>query len=304
MQELDKLIANCASVHLFPDGKVIFKFPLGKTENKVLSLTADEKEKIINEITKDKTSWRLVIVNDIYHAVKNPDHEINTEIPKKLPLTGKMIVFGPTGSGKSTFLSTIGRMLVEKGENLFTIESPMTLSIRGATRLENTEDAVTTVLLCRPDTVLFDEIRERYHYKQLKDLSLACENIIGSLHATDIFEAIARFASLNGERTYGETSTIISRFVQMEKGDIINWFTLKTTLSSQLTGEFYADGERPVTTIYDKDGDELGWIFYFANDINIVKATRNYYCPVRDKRISQSKYNDCYNCSECKAVNL
>ena len=295
------LLNNCSSVHLFPSGKVIFKFPLGREKN----VTTELPEGGIEELKSAIASWRIVEANGVLHAVKNPTGEVSTEIPSDLNLSGKIIIFGEVGSGKSTFLNTIGRKRVNDGDNVFTIESPKTLSIKDATCLANDESSVETVLLCRPDIVLFDEIRERKHYKQLKDLSLACENIIGSFHATDIFEAIARFSALNGDRTYGEVSTIINQFVHIEKGRIVNWYTLKTTLSSQLSGEFYADGERPVTTIYDKDNDEVGWLFYFANDINIVKVPEDYYCPRKNKNISENRYQNCDICSgACNASRL
>jgi predicted PilT family ATPase len=300
MKTIKDLLNNCSSIHLFPSGKIIFKFPLGRKENITKKLSEEE----IAELKSAIASWRIVEANGVLHAVKNPTGEVSTEIPSDLNLTGKTIIFGEVGSGKSTFLKTIGRKRVEAGDNVFTIESPKTLQIEDATCLLNDESSVETVLLCRPDVVLFDEIRDRRHYKQLKDLSLACENIIGSFHATNIFEAIARFSSLNGDRSYGEVSTIMNQFVHIEKGQIVNWYTLKTTLSSQLNGEFYTDGERPVTTIYDKDGDEVGWIFYFANDINIVKASKDFYCPVRDKNISEAKYNNCVNCTNCNAYRL
>lgn len=295
------LLNNCSSVHLFPSGKIIFKFPLGREKN----VTTELPEGGIEELKSAIASWRIVEANGVIHAVKNPTGEVSTEIPSDLSLTGKTIVFGEVGSGKSTFLNTVGRKRVADGDNVITIESPKTLSIKDATCLANDESAVETVLLCRPDIVLFDEIRDRKHYKQLKDLSLACENIIGSFHATDIFEAIARFSALNGDRTYGEVSTIANQFVHIEKGRIVNWYTLKTTLSSQLSGEFYADGERPVTTIYDKYKDEVGWLFYFANDINIVKVPEDYYCPRRDKNISENRYQNCDICSgACNASRL
>jgi len=298
--KLKDLLNNCSSVHLFPSGRVIFKFPLGKGENIIKKLSKEE----IEELKSITISWRTVEADGVLHAVKNPTGEVSTEIPSDLILTGKTIIFGEVGSGKSTFLKTIGKKRVNDGDNVFTVESPKTLSIEDATCLANDESCIETVLLCRPDIVLFDEIRDRRHYKQLKELSLACKNIIGSFHATDIFEAVARFSSLNGDRSYGEVSTIVNQFVHIEKGQIVNWYTLKTKLSSQLSGEFYADGERPVTTIYDKDGDEVGWIFYFANDINVVKASRDFYCPIRGKNISEAKYNDCSTCDSCKASKL
>lgn len=300
MKDIKYLLNKCSSVHVFPSGKVIFKFPLGREKNVVTKLAEEETEELKSAIA----SWRLVEASGVLHAVKNPTGEISTEIPSELSLTGKTIVFGEVGSGKSTFLNTVGRKRVADGDNVITIESPKTLAIKDATCIANDESAVETVLLCRPDIVLFDEIRDRRHYKQLKDLSLACENIIGSFHATDIFEAIARFSALNGDRTYGEVSTIVNQFVHIEKGRIVNWYTLKTTLSSQLSGEFYADGERPVTTIYDKHNDEVGWIFYFANDINIVKVPEDYYCPERHKNISENKYQNCDICSCCTAYRL
>jgi predicted PilT family ATPase len=125
-------------------------------------------------------------------------------------------------------------------------------------------------------------MKYRKHFSQLKQLSLACPHIIGSFHATEIFEALVRFSSLNGSRRYGEVSTIVDKFIHVQKGEIVNWYTLNTTLSSKLNGEFHCDGERPVTEIRDKNNSVVGWLFYFARDINIVK--NNKYRPDENKK--------------------
>lgn len=266
MDTLNILLGKISSIHVFPDGKAIIKFPLGRQENQVVAVSPD-----LIETIKTSGDWRIVEADGVFHAIKNPDGNIKFEIPEGLNLFGKSVVFGATGAGKSTLLSCIGTEAVQQKENVFTIESPKSLCITDATHLENNEDAVNTVLLCRPDLVLFDEVRDARHYRQLKQLALACPQLIGSFHAAEIFEALARFSALNGERSYGELSTIVDRFIHVENGEIVNWYTLKTTLSSRLSGEFYCDGERPVTEIRDKNTKIVGWLFYFANDINIVK---------------------------------
>lgn len=255
-----------SSVHVFGSGKAIAKYPLDRKENISFTATPEMIQKI-----EESGKWRIVKADNVFHAVKNPDYNIIFDIPYGLDFTGRPIVFGETGSGKSTLLSYIGRLAVSKNKNVFTIESPKSLSIEDVTRLDNNECAVDTVLLCRPDLVLFDEVRNKKHFAQLKQLSLACPNIIGSFHATEIFEALARFSSLNGDRSYGELATIANKFVHVHKGEIINWYTLETTLSSRLRSEFYCDGERPVTEVRDRKNNIVGWLFYFANDINIVK---------------------------------
>ena len=259
---LDKI----SSIHIFGSGKTIAKYPLDRKENISFVATPDIIQKI-----EESGKWRIVKVNNVFHAVKNPDDNIIFDIPEELDFSGKLVVFGKTGSGKSTLLSYLGRLATSENRNVFTIESPKSLSIKDATCLDNNESVVNTVLLCRPDLVLFDEIRDKKHFAQLKQLSLACPDIIGSFHATEIFEALARFSSLNGDRSYGELSTVANKFVHIQNGKIVNWYTLETTLSSKLRSEFYCDGERPVTEIRDRNNNVVGWLFYFANDINIVK---------------------------------
>lgn len=260
-------LEKISSIHIFGSGKVIAKYPLDRKENISFISTPD----IISKI-EESGKWRIVNVANVFHAVKNPDDNIIFDIPKELDFSGKLVVFGETGSGKSTLLSYLGRLATSENQNVFTVESPKSLSIEDATCLDNNESVVNTVLLCRPDLVLFDEIRDKKHFVQLKQLSLACPNIIGSFHATEIFEALTRFSSLNGDRSYGELSTIANKFVHVQNGKITNWYTLETTLSSRLRSEFYCDGERPVTEIRDRKNNVVGWLFYFANDINVVKS--------------------------------
>ncbi len=267
METLDMLLlAKISSIHVFPSGKAIIKFPLDLQKNQAVLVSSE-----MIEIIKSSGNWRILNADGVFHAIRNPDGWIKFEIPEGLDIHGKSVIFGITGAGKSTLLSCIGKEAVEQNNNVFTIESPKSLCVADATHLENNEDAINTVLLCRPDIVLFDEVRDARHYKQLKQLALGCPQLIGSFHATEIFEALARFSALNGDRSYGELSTIVDRFIHVEKGKIVNWYTLKTTLSSRLSGEFYCDGERPVTEIRDRNDIVVGWLFYFANDINIVK---------------------------------
>ena len=260
------LLAKISSIHIFPSGKAIVKYPLDEKENQEVKVPPE-----IIETIKTSGNWRIVNADGAFHAIRNPDGGIKFEIPEDLNLSGKSVVFGITGAGKSTLLSCVGKEAVSENENVFTIESPKSLCVADATHLENNEDAINTVLLCRPDLVLFDEVRDAKHYKQLKQLALACPQLIGSFHATEIFEALARFSALNGDRSYGELSTIVDRFIHVEKGKIVNWYTIKNTLSSRLSSEFFCDGERPVTEIRDRNNNVVGWLFYFANDINIVK---------------------------------
>lgn len=259
-----------SSIHIFDSGKTIAKYPLNRKENIVFTIPPEILKEELKKF-EESGKWRIIKVSGTFHAAKNPDGTIAFNIPKALDLSGKSIIFSETGEGKSTLLSYIGRQAVSKNQNVVTIESPRSLSIEDATRLDNNEKAVSTVLLCRPDLVLFDEVRDGKHFSQLKQLSLACPHIIGSFHATEIFEALARFSSLNGSRRYGEVSTIVDKFIHVQKGEIVNWYTLNTTLSSKLNGEFLCDGERPVTEIRDKNNSVIGWLFYFARDINIVK---------------------------------
>jgi hypothetical protein len=271
--EIKDLILRASSMHLFKeDFRVIFKFPLNNAVNE-LRVGEDIYNYVYNYITENISHFRSMETKEgIIHAIVNPLETINFEVPTWDLFKGKAIVFGEVGSGKSTLLSTIGRHAVNENKNVFTVEDPLSLNIKHATHLINDKETVNTILLCRPDIVLFDEVRTHEHYKQLKQLSLACSNIIGSFHATEIFQALARFSSLNSDRSYGELSTIADLFIQVNGGNIVNWFKLETKLNSELTSEFYVDGQRPVTVITDKNNAVIGHIFYFANDINIVKV--------------------------------
>ena len=169
---MKNLLNNCSSVHLFPSGKIIFKFPLGREKNITKKLPEEEIEALKSAIA----SWRIVEANGVIHAVKNPTGEVSTEIPSDLSLTGKTIVFGEVGSGKSTFLNTVGRKRVEDGDNVLQLNAKTPSKMQRALLMMNLQ----LKPLCRPISSCLTN-QERKHYKQLKDLSSLLVRILRSL---------------------------------------------------------------------------------------------------------------------------
>ena len=132
------------------------------------------------------------------------------EIIKRRPY-GINIIAGPTGSGKSTTLQYILRMLVEecKGQkHVITVEDPPEYSIPGVvqtpvTNVETEEDrsrafqgAIKSAMRLDPDVIMIGEIRDSASARLAVQAAMTGHQVWSTLHANTAFSSTDRMIDL------------------------------------------------------------------------------------------------------------
>lgn len=120
---------------------------------------------------------------------------------------GVILVTGPTGSGKTTTLYSMLRMVQSEGVNIVTVEDPVEYRLgKGIVQVQVHEKAGLTfaaalrsILRQDPDVVLVGEIRDRETAQIAIQASLTGHLVLSTLHTNDAPNAITRLADMGIE---------------------------------------------------------------------------------------------------------
>lgn len=119
---------------------------------------------------------------------------------------GMVVTTGPTGSGKTTTLYALLKMLNSPDINITTIEDPVEYKIYGVNQIQvNTQSNLTfaeglrTIVRQDPDTILVGEIRDTETAKLAVNAALTGHLLFSTFHANDAATAIPRFIDMGVE---------------------------------------------------------------------------------------------------------
>lgn len=142
-------------------------------------------------------------------------NSISEPLCKVLKICGairlNVIVSGGTGSGKTTMLNAISRM-IDSGERIVTIEDAAELQLQQPhvvpleTRHANLEgdgeitmrDLVKNALRMRPDRIILGEVRGPEAFDLLQAMNTGHDGSMGTLHANTPREALTRMENMIG----------------------------------------------------------------------------------------------------------
>lgn len=140
---------------------------------------------------------------------------ISANLCKLLKICGairlNIIISGGTGSGKTTMLNALSRM-ISNGERIVTIEDAAELQLQQPhvvpleTRIANLEgdgeitmrDLVKNALRMRPDRIILGEVRGGEAFDLLQAMNTGHDGSMGTLHANTPREALTRMENLIG----------------------------------------------------------------------------------------------------------
>ena len=120
-----------------------------------------------------------------------------------------IIISGGTGSGKTTLMNTISR-LIDHGERVVTIEDAAELQlqqphvVRLETRLANLEgrgevtqrDLVRNALRMRPDRIIIGEVRGSEAFDMLQAMNTGHDGSMSTVHANTTRDAVTRIENM------------------------------------------------------------------------------------------------------------
>ena len=117
-----------------------------------------------------------------------------------------ILVTGPTGSGKTTTLYSIIKILNTRGANVTTIEDPVEYKIQGVNQIQvNMQTQLTfakglrAVMRQDPNTILVGEIRDFETADIAVNAALTGHLLLSTFHANNAATAIPRFIEMGVE---------------------------------------------------------------------------------------------------------
>jgi type II secretory ATPase GspE/PulE/Tfp pilus assembly ATPase PilB-like protein len=133
--------------------------------------------------------------------------ELQTQILKSASKPfGMILVTGPTGSGKTTTLYSLIRMLNTKQANITTIEDPVEYKIQGVNQIQaNSQTNLTFAKGLRaisrqdPNVILVGEIRDFETAEIAVNAALTGHLLLTTFHANNAATAIPRFIDMGVE---------------------------------------------------------------------------------------------------------
>ncbi|MEI7718883.1 MAG: ATPase, T2SS/T4P/T4SS family [archaeon] len=169
----------------------------------------DLRVSIVPTLDGEKVAIRILssYIRDLTLTDIGLSKELHDQIIKsaKKPF-GMILVTGPTGSGKSTTLYSIIKIVNTREKNITTIEDPVEYKIQGVNQIQaNTQTNLTfakglrSILRQDPNIILVGEIRDLETADIAVNASLTGHLLLSTFHANNAATAIPRFVEMGVE---------------------------------------------------------------------------------------------------------
>ncbi|MEI6690568.1 MAG: GspE/PulE family protein [bacterium] len=119
---------------------------------------------------------------------------------------GMVLVTGPTGSGKTTTLYALLKLLNSRGVNIMTIEDPVEYGIEGISQIQVNSatnltfaDGLRSIVRQDPDIILVGEIRDNETAGIAVNAAMTGHLVLTTLHTNDAATAIPRLLDMGVE---------------------------------------------------------------------------------------------------------
>ena len=121
--------------------------------------------------------------------------------------SGIILATGPTGSGKSTTLYSLLKILNDPTKNIITLEDPVEFTVAGITQVQVNEKIGVTfggtlrsVLRQDPDIIMVGEIRDTETAQLAVRVALTGHLVLSTLHTNDALTAVNRLVDMGVPR--------------------------------------------------------------------------------------------------------
>jgi type II secretory ATPase GspE/PulE/Tfp pilus assembly ATPase PilB-like protein len=157
-------------------------------ENVVMRLLSDKAE----NFTLETLGFTLEDQQKIMHAIKKP--------------SGMILVTGPTGSGKTTTLYTLVKILNSKEISIVTIEDPIEYAVDGIEQIQVKErtgltfaNGLRSILRQDPNIIMVGEIRDTETASIAVNTALTGHLLLSTLHTNDVSTTLPRLLDMKVE---------------------------------------------------------------------------------------------------------
>ncbi len=198
-----KIIAKIPTdEHFAPqDGRIAFIFDGKRLDTRISILPTTKGEKVVMRLLSSE--GKSFALEDL--GIMGKDLEtIKKSYAKPY---GMILAVGPTGSGKTTTLYAILKILNSREVNITTVEDPVEYDIDGVNHVQiNTKADLTfanglrAILRQDPDIVMIGEIRDSETAKIAINAALTGHIVLSTLHTNDSITTIPRLMDMGVER--------------------------------------------------------------------------------------------------------
>jgi ATPase len=216
--------------------------------------------------------YELTIASPI-KQLEIEDYKLDEKLMKRIEKAEGILVAGPPGHGKSTFVQALAKYYLRKNKIVKTIEAPRDLvlpkEITQYALAHSSHDEIRDILLLsRPDYTIFDEMRNTPDFSLYADLRLAGIGLIGVIHATEPIDAIQRFFN---RVELGTLPSIIDTVIFIKNGEIKKILSLSIEVRVPY-GMVSLDLARPVIVVRDYLTNRIEYeIYSYAEQIVVNK---------------------------------
>ncbi len=246
------------------DGKIRFNLAEEKLDIRVSILPIVEGEKIVmrllakklRQLNLDNSGLNPKDVKKVKKAIKSP--------------WGMILATGPTGSGKTTTLYSILKLLNSRDINISTIEDPVEYDVDGINQIQvDVETNLTfakglrAILRQDPDVIMVGEIRDEETAKIAINSAMTGHLVLSTLHTNDSATALPRLLDMK-VKPYLIASTVLMVIAQRLVRKICPNCIASYNLSAEEFGKLlpkgmaakFIDGKKNVT-LYKGEGCKL-----------------------------------------------
>jgi type IV pilus assembly protein PilB len=182
------------------DGKIEFKFDDYKIDVRVSTVPVRRGEKIVMRLLSDKARQISLLSLGI-----SENDLVKIENAYNKPY-GAVLATGPTGSGKTTTMYAILKLLNNRDVNIMTIEDPIEYDVEGINQMQvNPKEELTfanglrSILRQDPNVILVGEIRDKDTADIAVNAAMTGHLVLSTLHTNDATTAIPRLFDMGIE---------------------------------------------------------------------------------------------------------
>lgn len=182
------------------DGKIEFTFDEHKVDVRVSTVPVRRGEKIVMRLLSDKARQISLLSLGISES-----DLIKIENAYNKPY-GAVLATGPTGSGKTTTMYAILKLLNNRDVNIMTIEDPIEYDVEGINQMQvNPKEELTfatglrSILRQDPNVILVGEIRDKETADIAVNAAMTGHLVLSTLHTNDATTAIPRLFDMGIE---------------------------------------------------------------------------------------------------------
>ncbi|MBI2591688.1 MAG: type II/IV secretion system protein [Candidatus Brennerbacteria bacterium] len=189
------------------DGRLRFTAQLEKNEKKAVHF--DVRISIVPTYYGENAVLRLLVEQgEVFTLESLGYNKRDLEVVKRAISKpyGMILVTGPTGSGKTTSLYAILKMLNTPTVSIITIEDPIEYSLEGIDQIQvNSQTGLTfanglrSILRQDPNIVMVGEIRDEETAKIAVNAALTGHLLLSTLHTNDAATALPRLIDMDVE---------------------------------------------------------------------------------------------------------